>query len=150
MKNNSLVVAGILSGLAAVLHLSVIVGGADWYRFFGAGEEMAVLAEQGSVYPTIITLIISTILFAWAGYAFSGAGLIKRLPFLRFCLVAITSVYLIRGSAGLIVAFIPSSYQVQALGFEFMLWSSLICLFFGLVHLSGVVKGWRSFSPIRA
>ena len=36
--NPWLVAGGILSALAALLHLAVIVGGPVWYRFFGAGE----------------------------------------------------------------------------------------------------------------
>jgi hypothetical protein len=36
-----LVGGGILSAIAALLHAAVIAGGPDWYRFFGAGEEMA-------------------------------------------------------------------------------------------------------------
>ncbi|MCT7653981.1 hypothetical protein MBH78_02710 [Oceanimonas sp. NS1] len=46
--------------LAALLHLAVIAGGPDWYRFFGAGEQMAKLAEQSSWYPALLTLMISS------------------------------------------------------------------------------------------
>ena len=48
-RNPWLVTGGILSALAALLHLAVIAGGPDWYRFVGAGEEMARMAEQGSI-----------------------------------------------------------------------------------------------------
>ena len=36
--NYWLITGGILSAVAAVLHIAVIIGGADWYCFFGAGE----------------------------------------------------------------------------------------------------------------
>lgn len=148
MNNASLVIAGILSCIASLLHIAVIFGGPDWYRFFGAGEQMAVLAEQGSLRPTITTLIIASILLVWGLYAFSGARVIPRLPFLRFCLVAITAVYLIRGLGGIVLAFIPGSLDVEQLGFSFMIWSSLICTIYGGVHLLGIVNGWTTLRKV--
>ena len=42
--NILLVVAGALSALAALAHIGCIYFGASWYRFFGAGEQMAIMA----------------------------------------------------------------------------------------------------------
>src|SRR5664279_6075634 len=95
--NRPLLLAGTLSGGAALLHVAIIFGGAQWYRFFGAGEEMAAMAESGSWYPAIITLCIVLVLFVWALYAFSGAGVIRRLPMLKAGLVVISVAYLVRG-----------------------------------------------------
>ncbi len=47
--NIALVNAGFLSAIAAILHMGCILFGALWYRFFGPGEQMAVLAEQESI-----------------------------------------------------------------------------------------------------
>ncbi len=43
MKNkiDFLKVAGILSFVTSVLHIAIIIGGPEWYRFFGAGEGAA-------------------------------------------------------------------------------------------------------------
>jgi putative oxidoreductase len=79
-----LLLAGYLSALAALTHLAIIVGGADWYRLFGAGEAMAQMAEQGSWYPALVTLAIASVLAVWSLYAFSGAGRIRRLPLLNW------------------------------------------------------------------
>lgn len=49
-----LIIAGVLSAIAAFLHLGCIYFGAQWYRFFGAGEHMATLAAQGSIEPVLI------------------------------------------------------------------------------------------------
>lgn len=46
-----LITAGLLSLSAALLHLICIYFGASWYRYLGAGEKMAEMAEQGSKYP---------------------------------------------------------------------------------------------------
>ena len=75
-KNNQLIIAGSLSILAALLHISCIIGGPDWYLFFGAGQRMAQLAAQGDPYPTIATLVIALILTGWGLYAFSCASII--------------------------------------------------------------------------
>ena len=131
-----LILAGSLSALAALLHLAVIFGGPDWYRFFGAGEGMARMAERGMIQPTLITLGITAVLAIWAAYAFSGAGLIARLPLPRTGLVVITVIYLARG---LIV--IPAGLmnrEINAFGW----WSSLLVLAYGLAYLVGTWRAW--------
>mgnify|MGYP000483232905 CR=1 FL=1 len=78
--NIFLIFAGSLSALAALMHLGCIYFGAPWYRFFGAGEQMAQLAEQGSSKPAVITSGIVFMLAIWSAYAFSAAGLFTKLP----------------------------------------------------------------------
>ncbi len=58
-RNPWLIAAGVLSAAAALLHLAIVAGGPDWYRFFGAGEGMARMAERGLLRPTLITLAIA-------------------------------------------------------------------------------------------
>ena len=136
--NKLLVFGGALSMLAAVLHIAVIIGGPDWYRFFGAGEELAAMAERGSWYPALLTSGIVVVLFVWALYAFSGAGLLKRkLPLLRAGLVTIAAIYLIRGLA-LFPAYIVKPDIVDA----FLIWSSLICLVYGAAYALGTRQVW--------
>lgn len=136
-----LVAAGILSAGAAILHLAVIAGGPDWYRFFGAGEGMARLAEQGSFRPALITLGIAAILAVWAAYALAGAGLIRRLPLMRTALVAITAIYLLRGLVlAPLLAFRPD--EVDA----FTLWSSLIVLACGVTYALGTRQAWPALA----
>jgi hypothetical protein len=139
MTNPWLVAAGCLSAAAGFLHLGVIAGGPDWYRFFGAGEKMARMAEQGSAFPALVTLAIAALLFTWAAYAFSGAGLIRRLPLLRLGLIVITAIYLIRG-----LAILPPAFIRPDLLTPFDWWSSAIVLIFGLVHAIGVRRSWAA------
>lgn len=77
-QNRFLIAASALSFIASLLHVACIFGGPDWYRFFGAGEQMAQLAEQGSTYPTYVTLAIAVIIALWGLYALSGAGVILK------------------------------------------------------------------------
>jgi hypothetical protein len=145
-RNAALVTGGVLSAAASALHLGVIAGGPDWYRFFGAGEGMARMAEQGSWIPTVVTLGIAAVLAVWSAYAFAGAGLLRRLPLMRTALTLISAIYLLRGLA-LIPAFILNFGGVTA----FSIWSSLIVLVYGLAYAVGTWVAWPALSrPARA
>lgn len=137
--NVFLIVAGTLSAIAAILHLGCIYFGASWYRFFGAGEQIALLSEQGSIQPTLITSGIVLVLSIWSMYAFSAAGVIFKLPLIRLALILITLIYLARGIAGFFLISSPMG-RIP----EFWVWSSIICLFFGIVHLIGLKQQWAS------
>ena len=133
-----------MSAAAALAHLGCIAFGAPWYRFFGAGEQMARMAELGLWQPTVATLVIASALLVWSLYALSGAGLVRRLPLLRTVLMAITAVYLARGFGFLAMpAWFPGRRDA------FWLWSSGICLLIGVVHLVGMVQAWPRLGPVR-
>lgn len=142
MKRNAwLVVGGGLSTAAALLHLAVIVGGPDWYRFFGAGEAMARAAEQGSFAPPLVTFGIGMVLAVWAAYAFSGAGVVRRLPLVRTALVLITGIYLLRG-----LLLVPMMLRRPELLDAFAVWSSVIVLIYGAVYAIGTWRAWPRLS----
>ena len=145
MNIDFLIIAGSFSFLAACLHIGVVIVGPRWYRLFGAGETMVLLAEQGSLKPTFITLCISAMLFVWAGYAWSGAGLLPNMPFLRTCLSAITAIYLVRGFGGIIAPLVSDHPQIKQNSCAFWMWSSTICLVIGLFHLLGLLAIWDAF-----
>jgi len=136
-KNHYLIIAALCSAVAALLHLGCIVFGADWYRFFGAGEQMAQMAEAGHSYPTIVTSVIVLVLALWSLYALSGAGVIIRLPLLRLGLCIIAAIYLLRG-----IVFIPLMPMFPENGITFWLVSSSICFVFGLMYVLGIKKSW--------
>ncbi|MBO3658859.1 MULTISPECIES: hypothetical protein [Acinetobacter] len=140
-KNKFLIAAAICSGVAALLHLGCIIFGGDWYRFFGAGEQMAQMAEMGHIYPTIVTLIIVTLLIICSLYALSGAGVILKLPLLRLALCVITTIYLIRG-----IVFIPLMPMFPENSLTFWLVSSTICIVFGLLYAFGIRQSWAYLS----
>lgn len=138
--NIMLIIAGIMSLFAAIIHVGCIYFGASWYRFFGAGEQMAIMAEQGSIKPTLITSCIIFVLMVWSLYAFSAAGMMVKLPFLRVILVMITVIYLLRGVAGYFFINNPLGRTP-----EFWIWSSSICLGIGIMHLIGLKQVWPTF-----
>lgn len=136
-----LVAGGVLSAVASLLHVGCILGGPDWYRFFGAGEQMARMAERDWWRPAPVTLLIAGVLAVWAAYAFSGAGLLPRLPLLRTALIAITTVYLLRG-----LVIVPMAALRPDLLSPFALWSSAIVLAYGIVYAIGLWSTWGTLS----
>jgi putative oxidoreductase len=147
---SALLLGGVLSGAASLLHVAIIFGGPDWYRFFGAGERMAQLAERGSAYPAIVTAGIALVLAVWALYGLSGAGVIGRLPLLRVALVLIALIYLARGILGIPTVMLmddPYSKQLRA-RMTFMILSSAICIFVGLCYAVGAATVWRRSDAI--
>jgi hypothetical protein len=135
--NAPLIFGAFLSAMAALLHVGIIIQGAAWYRFFGAGERMARAAEQGRWYPTIVTAAIATVLGSWSAYALSAAGVIPAAPFLRPVLCAITLIYLLRGLVVVPVLIMPRTPATT-----FGIWSSAICLVFAATHLLGLCQVW--------
>jgi hypothetical protein len=142
IHNTSLVIGAALSAIAAAMHLAIIVGGPAWYRFFGAGERFASDAAAGRRYPAIVTFGIASLLASWSAYALSGAGVIAPLPLLRVALVLITAVYLIRGLVLLPILISARNKLTQFI----IVWSSLICLCYGAVHLLGLAQVWNKIS----
>lgn len=134
--NRWLIVGGWLSVVAALLHIACIFGGGDWYRFFGAGEELARADEAGFWMPAIVTAFISIVLAIWAAYAFAGAGLVRRLPLMRTALVLIAAIYLLRG-----LMVIPIMIE-PAMRSPFNIWSSLIVLGYGFAYAVGTWQAW--------
>ncbi|WP_083491508.1 hypothetical protein [Thauera sp. 27] len=140
-KNKLLIAAAICSGVAALLHLGCIIFGGDWYRFLGAGEQMAQMAEAGHIYPTIVTSAIVAVLSIWSLYALSGAGVILRLPLLRLVLCVIAAIYLMRG-----VAFMPLMHVFPENSLAFWAVSSAVCVVLGLLYVLGIRQSWAYIS----
>ena len=137
-KNRFLIAAAMACAAAGLIHIGCIIFGGSWYRFFGAGEEMARLADAGNSYPTIVTSIISAVLSIWSLYALSGAQIIPRLPLLRTALCIITSLLLARG-----LAFIFMMPLFPGNSLLFWLTSSALCLAIGICFLIGLKQSWH-------
>jgi hypothetical protein len=147
-----LLTGGFLTGVASLLHVGIILGGPEWYRFFGAGEGMARLAARGSTYPAVVTAGIASVLGVWTLYALSGAGVIRRLPFLRAALWLIAAIYLARGVLGIPLVLAVEDPYLQELRARttFMVVSSAICIFLGVCYAVGAFGLRNQASPMRA
>ncbi|MOA47627.1 hypothetical protein D3C78_1702800 [compost metagenome] len=96
---------------------------------------MAGLAEQGHWYPVLVAWLIALMLAVWSLYALSGAGVIRRLPWLRSGLSGIAAIYLLRGVASPVImpAFPENSMT-------FWVVSSFISLSIGGVYAFGTYR----------
>lgn len=138
MQYNRYLMAGACaSGTVAALHLLCIVFGASWYRFLGAGEEMAQLVNAGSPLPALITFGIAALLSLWSAYALAGAGVIRKLPFTRLGLCAIAFIYCFRGLAfPSLIFFFPGNSSI------FWMVSSSLSFGIGMLHVFGLKQMW--------
>lgn len=144
-KNIYLISAAACCFAASIAHIAITIGGPDWYRFFGAGEEMAQMAASGEVYPVVVTLMIAVVLAIWGLYALSGAGVVRRLPLLKLALVVIAFIFCARGVVGILMPFVSHDPYVIAVGTTFWIVSSIICLMIGGLFVVGARKGWAYF-----
>ena len=126
-----LTLCGVINVAIALLHLAVIYYGAPAYRYFGAGEKMAVMAEKGSIVPALVTLVITMVFMAFAIVTFAQAGWLS-LPAAWYGVFAIASIYTLRGLALVPLLFVRSRVSM----FEWV--SSAISLVVGLLHFAGL------------
>lgn len=117
----------------ALLHVGIVLSGAPGYRFFGAGEELATLAEEGSWIPALVTLGLA---FA---FALSGAAavLAPRVVWARPLAWIAAIVYVGRGLGVLAAPFVAERPLFVAL-------SSLASLAIGAPLAAGL---WRLRRP---
>lgn len=140
-KNKYLIAAGLCCAVAALIHLVSPVFGGDWYRFFGAGEQIAQMAEAGHWYPAVVASCIAAVLAIWSLYAFSGAGVIRRLPLSRLALCLIAGVFLLRG-----ISFVVLMPMFPGNSLTFWLVSSGICFGIGVLFTVGTYQCWSELS----
>ena len=139
----SLVAGGVISALISILHVFLTFR-PDLYRYVSPGQDsgLAQMAEQGSSFTSILTFALALMFAIWAMYAFSGAGLIRRMPLLRPALIAIGVIYILRG------LFLPSEVSMvltQGYPFRFAIFS-LISLVAGLLYLIGGLQRGKGSS----
>lgn len=134
-----LILAGVLCLTLALLHLEIILMGAPAYLYFGAGQRMADLAEEGSWLPGTLTAMIALLLGIIGAYAFSGSGIIRRLPWLRPVLLGACALFLARGFLAVPQAL--SLLNDGGAGKEFSF--SLVSLMLGLSLAWGLCNRWR-------
>lgn len=144
--SRTLALAGALSATVAALHVVIVLVGVPGYRYFGAPEEIVRQAAAGSLFPAAVTLSIGAVFVLFALYAFSGAGMIRRLPLLRTGLIVITTIYTLRGLGLLteLALYLRDSPLVAPRHMAFSFVSGAI----GALYLVGTVRSWsRLKSP---
>lgn len=140
---NYLLLVGVAACAGSVLHIAIIFGGPDWYAFFGAPRGLVEMARTGNIRAPISCVVIAAFLALLAAYAFSGAGVIRRLPLLRFGLASAAAILILRG-----VVFVPliAWRPVTLSGIcdcrsvdGFVIGTSVLCLAMGIGYALGAL-----------
>ena len=127
-----LITGGVLSFAVAVLHMAIIYSGAPGYRYFGAGEKMATMAEQGSKVPALVTTCVTIGFVGFGIYALAAAGIVGGLPLVFWGALGVSAIYTLRG-LGLFAMF-----AMPGMVSRFDIVSSLVSLAIGLIHFGGL------------
>ena len=134
ISQSVLVLAGIISFILAIFQ-AVIAFSPSWSLYFGAPEFLV-----SNIRLLITTGLVVAVIFAIFGlYAMSGAGYLGRLPLLRWALLAIGCLFILRGllvipECMILPGAAPSPPQAIV--------SSLVALGIGIVYLIGVIGNW--------
>ena len=140
--NIYLQIGGIFSFAFAVFQISAIFWSQELLAYFGGPAKMQ--AENPMMY-ILLCLIVGGLVAVCGLYAFSGAGKFRRLPLLRTMLVAITSIFILRGFAVITDLMIIQKHPEQNL-IRFLVFS-IIALCIGLCHLIGTIKLFKLGRP---
>ena len=131
-----LVSAGVIAGLTATWHLLMIIGGVGWYGFARAPQYIIESANAKTLLAPMAAIGIAILMFTCATYAFSGAGVIRKIPLLKSALIVISLICLARG-----VIISPLFYPVRLLG-TWHLVASSVWFFVGICFLLGAVNAF--------
>ena len=141
MDKKLLIVSVIICFIIAILHIIIVYLGSDAYVYFGAGNEMARMDSEGSLFPMISTLFIATVFGLFGFYGLSGARVIGKLPLIKTMLLIISSLFSLRGLLFFIqlfqMIFSNSNEPVRFLFF------SLFALITGIMFSIGTYLVWR-------
>ncbi|WP_293931555.1 hypothetical protein [Iodobacter sp.] len=123
----------------ALIHWVAPLIGPDWYAFLTAPRWVVDSARNGTLEAPLSAVLIGFLMFTCAVYAFSGAGVMKRLPLLRTGLIVISSICLLRG-----LLLVPLLIRVPELLSAFDIVGSVVWFVAGLGFFVGTIKNWAS------
>ena len=126
-----LVAGGLIAGIAALWHLLMIIGGPSWYAFARAPRYIVESARERTFVAPVSAVAIAILMFTCAAYAFSGAGLLGKIPLLKFALPTIAFICLTRG-----LYFSPLFFSLKVLNLWHLVASS-VWFFVGICFLLG-------------
>lgn len=134
-----LIVGGLISGFAALWHLLMIIGGPSWYAFARAPLYIVESAREGTFIAPVSAVAIAGLMFTCAAYAFSGAGVLGKIPLLKLALPTISCICLLRG-----LYISPVFFPLNVLG-VWHLAASSVWFFVGVCFLLGAFSQFFGF-----
>lgn len=143
-----LISAALLNFAISILHVAIVVIGPAAYLCFGAGPDFASAAADGDLWPHAVTLALAGIFSIWGLICLSYAGVLPRLPLVGWDVLAIATVYSMRGLAIVVQAFGVVLFDGGdgAIGTKDLILSA-VALCVGIVHITGWfeerAKSWQ-------
>jgi hypothetical protein len=122
----------------AIIHWVAPFVGVDWYGFLTAPQDVVDSARNGTMLAPVGAAIIGLLMFACAMYAFSGAGLSRRLPLTKTALAVISAICLLRG-----LLLIPFLIRFPLAVSTFDIVASAVWFVAGAAFAVGTVGNWR-------
>ncbi len=123
--------------LIAFLHISVFICPEKIFALTGVGDEMAAQAAIHGSIPYLLTVFVMIVFTVFGLYGLSAAGTIRELPFLKFGIYAIATIFLLRGVGELIY----ESIQGTSSSLETIY--SFVAVLVGLLYLLGGREKWN-------
>ena len=134
IKSKLLISAGIIASASAIWHLLCLWGGPSWFAFARAPQQIIDSAQQGTLLAPIGTIIVAGLMFLCTVFAFSAAGLIRKLPLVKPALMTIAMLCTLRGLIAIPVF-------ITATGLD--LWqiiASMVWLYVGIGFIAGSIE----------
>lgn len=137
IKSKLLVIAGVIAAATAIWHWLCIIGGLSWYAFAHAPPPILESVRQGTLLAPAGAFIIGLLFLSCTMFAFSGAGLTRKIPLLKSALATIALLCLVRGGIG--IAHLVLAHNLD----RWELVASPVWFFCGICFLLGFVEQYR-------
>jgi len=131
IREKLLISGGIIAAASALWHLLCILGGPSWFAFARAPQQIIDSAQQGTLLAPVGTVIVAGLMFACTLFAFSAAGLIRRLPLLTPALITIALLCTVRGLIAVPFFITPAGADL------WQIIASSVWLYVGICFLAG-------------
>jgi hypothetical protein len=140
----ALMLAGLGNVAAALVHIIGWAMGPEAIAFLGAPPYIVRSIEEGTSDAPVTIAVIVAVLAVFAAYAFSGAGLLPRLPFLRVVLSLVGLLFILRG----LLIFVQLQSANFSVTFDVVhLGLSVVVLVLGVLYAIGAWRLWRAAAP---
>ncbi|MBL8509317.1 hypothetical protein [Chitinimonas sp. JJ19] len=138
----ALLLAAAIALFGAVIHFVAPLFGPGWYAFFGAPPQVVASAVAGSWLAPVSTLAIGGLMLLAGLYAFSAAGVMRRLPLTGAALWVLAVLCTLRG-----FILVPVWLWAPQLLTTFEVVAALVWLVAGLGYIAGVLVARRPPQP---
>lgn len=136
-NSSLLIIAGVIAAGTGIWHWLCIFGGLSWYANAHAPRDILESVKQGTLYAPVTTVIIGGLFVMCTLFAFSGAGIIRKVPLLKSALITIALICLVRGGIGIV--YLVKSQKLD----QWELIASPVWFFCGVCFLLGFIQEFK-------